>query len=266
MELRAPAKVNLHLAVGTKRPDGYHRIISIFQTCSLCDILNATLEEGPFSVEVTGLEGICPQGRSTLDKASLLWKSEFGLTGKLRVHVTKRIPSQAGLGGGSSDAASLILWLNEVTGARLPKERLMEFGAKIGCDVPFFVSDSRAAIVGGAGEEVTPIRAREDLEGWVIIPRAEKVSTAEAYRALDSRKEIPELESPQHLEEMYRKPLSQWAFRNDFDMVNTRPEIAVSPDRKLYLTRSGSCHILLSEGKKRRPDLPPQYEAVQVSL
>ena len=65
MELRAPAKVNLHLAVGEKRPDGYHRIISIFQTCSLCDVLDATLEDGPFSVEVTGLEGICQKGRST---------------------------------------------------------------------------------------------------------------------------------------------------------------------------------------------------------
>ena len=264
MELKAPAKVNFHLAVGPRRADGYHPIMSVFQTCSLCDTLDVSLAPGPFHVDVTGLEGLCEKGKSTLDKAALLWHEMYGLDGKLTVRVTKNIPSQAGLGGGSSDAASLILWLNGKTGRNLPKEELMAFGARIGCDVPFFVSQCRAAIVSGVGEIVRPIEARTDLEGFIIIPKSEKVSTAEAYRALDSRETIPELESAEELEREYRRPFTQWAFRNDFELVNMVPEIEVPEGERLLLTGSGSCRVLLTERKKLTAS--PLYESVHVSF
>ena len=264
MELKAPAKVNFHLAVGPRRPDGYHPIMSIFQTCSLCDRLDVSLTPGPFGVDVTGLEGICEKGKSTLDKAAMLWRGVYGLEGRLSVHVTKNIPSQAGLGGGSSDAASLILWLNDATGRNLPEAELMAFGARIGCDVPFFVAQCRAAVVSGTGEIVRPIKARDDLGGFIIIPKAEKVSTAEAYRALDSRREIPALESAADLETVYRRPVPQWTFRNDFDLVNTRPELEVLDGERLFLTGSGSCHVLLTERKKLTAS--PRYESVHVSF
>ena len=93
MELRAPAKVNWHLAVGRRRPDGYHPIASIFQTCSLCDILEVSISDGPFRADVTGLEHLCPKGKSTLDKAARLWHEETGFDRSICVKVTKNIPS-----------------------------------------------------------------------------------------------------------------------------------------------------------------------------
>ena len=250
MEVKAPAKVNWHLAVGKRRSDGYHPILSIFQTCSLCDDLDIEIGEGPFSVRVNGLEGICGPGSSTLDKAANLWHEKTGFDKSISVKIKKNIPSQAGLGGGSSDAASLLLYLNSIMENPLDRDALMCLGAKVGCDVPFFVSQTRAAVVTGLGEIVRPIRARTDLQGFVIVSEGEKVSTREAYEALDKREEIPLFENEAELENIYGRAVSQWCFRNDFELVNRRPELDVLADEKLLLTGSGSCHILLTERKK----------------
>lgn len=250
MEVKSPAKVNWHLAVGKRRPDGYHPILSIFQTCSLCDVLDIEIGEGPFSVHVRGLELLCSPGSSTLDKAAVLWHEKTGFDKSIVVDVKKNIPSQAGLGGGSSDAASLLLYLNSISEKPLDRDSLMALGAKVGCDVPFFISHSRAAIVTGLGEIVRPINPRTDLEGFLIVSEREKVSTREAYEALDKRGEIPPFEDETELENIYEMPVSEWCFRNDFELVNKRPEVIVEADEKLLLTGSGSCYILLTERKK----------------
>ncbi len=264
MEVKAPAKVNWHLAVGHRRPDGYHPISSIFQTCSLCDVLDIDIQEGPFSIDVKGLEGLCPKGKSTLDKAALLWHEATGFDKGIAVRVKKNIPSQAGLGGGSSDAASLLLHLNRVCNGLMKLQDLMALGAKVGCDVPFFISQSRAAFVEGLGEIVQPIRAREDLKGYLIFTEGQKVSTREAYDALDSRPLIQDLEGRAELERIYRLPVWEWGFRNDFDLVNTVPEVEVLGDECLLLTGSGSCHVLLTEREKLT--LKPGYRAIGVSF
>lgn len=250
MELRAPAKVNWHLAVGKRRSDGYHPIASVFQTCSLCDILDVSVSDGPFKADVTGLEHLCPKGKSTLDKAAMLWHEATGFDKSIHVKVTKNIPSQAGLGGGSSDAATLLLYLNSISGIALPKSELMSLGTKVGCDVPFFISEYRAATVAGLGEKVNEIKAREDLHGFIIVTDGEKTSTREAYDALDGRPSIPALESLEDLERIYRKDISEWTFRNDFDLVNRRPDITLLEGERLLLTGSGSCHVLLTEREK----------------
>ncbi|MBQ3696647.1 MAG: hypothetical protein II883_01840 [Spirochaetales bacterium] len=264
MELRAPAKVNWHLAVGRRRSDGYHPIASIFQTCSLCDILEVSISDGPFRADVSGLEHLCTRGKSTLDKAARLWHEETGFDRSIHVKVTKNIPCQAGLGGGSSDAATLLLYLNSISGISLPKSELMSLGAKVGCDVPFFISEYRAATVAGLGEKVHEIKAREDLQGFIIITDGEKTSTREAYDALDKRPSIPELDSLDDLERIYRKDISQWTFRNDFDLVNKRPDVEVLEGERLLLTGSGSCHILLTEREKLT--LKDGISAIRVSF
>ena len=93
MEVKAPAKVNWHLAVGKRRSDGYHPILSVFQTCSLCDDLDIEISEGPFSVRVNGLEGICSPGCSTLDKAAYLWHEKTGFDKSISVIIKKNIHS-----------------------------------------------------------------------------------------------------------------------------------------------------------------------------
>ena len=264
MELKAPAKVNWHLAVGHRRPDGYHPISSIFQTCSLHDIIRVEISPGPFKVDVTGLGPLCEKGKSSLDKAAVLWHEATGFDRSLSVHVEKHIPSQAGLGGGSSDAATLLLYLNSIAEAPLYKSELMALGAKVGCDVPFFISEYRAAMVSGLGEIVEEIKARDDLKGFIIVSEGEKVSTGAAYAALDRREIVPELDSADHLEKIYRKPVPQWTFRNDFDLVNKVPDLDVEEGEKLLLTGSGSCHVLLTE--KEKLTLKDGMSAIRVSF
>lgn len=244
--LKAPAKVNWHLAVGSRRPDGYHGISSIFQTCSLCDDIYIEITDGPFSVEVTGLEALCEKGCSTIDKAVKLWHSVTGFDYSVKVNVVKNIPSQAGLGGGSSDAATVLLYLNSISDCPFTPEALVALSAGIGCDVPFFTSLCRTAHVSSLGEVIEPVES-QSLKGFIIVPSTTKVSTAQAYKALDSRSEIPRLESKEELVEMYRRPCSQWHFRNDFDLVNTKPPVELEPGEVLLLTGSGSCHVLLTE-------------------
>lgn len=261
--LKAPAKVNWHLAVGPRRLDGYHPISSIFQTCSLCDELIVEVGEGPFSITVKGLESLCEPGRSTLDKAAALWHEATGFDQSLCVTLVKHIPSQAGMGGGSSDAASLLLYLNSIADSPLSCSDLMALGAKVGCDVPFFLSQSRAAYVWGLGENVEPLPAK-DLHGFVIVPKTDKVSTKAAYDALDGRSEIPELDTKESLVSMYQKPFSDWNFRNDFTLVNSMPALDVLPGEKLLLTGSGSCWILLTE--RRSLTLNGSYDVIRVSF
>ena len=263
MELKAPAKVNWHLAVGSRRPDGYHPILSIFQTCSLYDTLDIEIGEGPFSVTVTGLEEYCESGKSTIDKAARLWHECTGFDKSVRVAVTKRIPVQAGLGGGSSDAASVLLYLNGLSDCPMTREALIEFGTQVGCDVPFFIAQERAAVVTSLGEIVRPIAAR-DLKGFIIVTEGHKVSTREAYEALDGRKEIPPFEMEADLETTYRLPVSRWDFRNDFILVNRKPEIDLLDDEKLILTGSGSCFVLLTEREKLT--LEDGMKAIRVSF
>lgn len=263
-ELKAPAKVNWHLAVGRRRPDGYHPISSIFQTCSLHDVIRVETGPGPFRADVSGLGELCEKGCSTLDKAAILWHETTGFDQALAVHVEKHIPSQAGLGGGSSDAASLLLYLNSISSSPMDKASLMALGAEVGCDVPFFISEYRAAYVTGLGEIVQEIAPRSDLRGFIIVPEGEKVSTGAAYAALDGRGVIPEPEKAQELLEIYRRPVSLWSFRNDFDLVNKVPEIEVEEGEKLLLTGSGSCYVLLTEREK--PTLGDGIKAIRVSF
>lgn len=250
VKLLAPAKVNWHLAVGKRREDGYHNISSIFQTCSISDVLEVEISEGPFSITVKGLEGLCPAGKSTLDKAAVLWHEKTGFDKAISVVLKKNIPSQAGMGGGSSDAATLLLYLNSLLEKPMSRDDLAALGEKVGCDVPFFIYQERSAYVTGLGEIVQPLEKPRDLEGFVIVPTSEKVSTKQAYDKLDSRVVVPELESCQELVDMYQGPVEKWKFRNDFEMVNTKPDISLKEGEVLLLTGSGSCWVLLTKRKK----------------
>ena len=264
MELKAYAKVNWHLAVGPRREDGYHPILSIFQTCSLHDVIDVKIGDGPFDVDVTGLEGLCEKGKSTLEKAAKVFSQATGFDRKLTIKIKKNIPSQAGLGGGSSDAASLLLYLNSLLPEPMGTDDLARLAMKVGCDVPFFVHNTRAAMVTGLGEHVVPIKPRADLEGFVIVERGEKTSTKEAYDALDGRPVIPPFETPEELERVYRLPVGKWTFRNDFDLVNRMPDVETEEGERLLLTGSGSCHILLT--KRKKLTLKEGQTAIKVSF
>ena len=183
--LQPSAKINLTLHVGPKREDGYHDLRTLLQSITLHDTLTFTTRRGPFSLACR-TPGV-PSDRTNLvwRAAEVLWAA-LGRTGEPRdahIKLDKAIPSQAGLGGGSADAAAALVGLNKIWGGRLSRRVLMRLGAELGSDVPFFLQGGTALGI-GRGEELYPV---DDVErmGVVIIKPSFGVSTADAYGWLD---------------------------------------------------------------------------------
>ena len=212
----APAKLNLHLEVYPKRSDGYHPIKSIFQTISLVDDLVVSLSGKSLSC-VVECDAMQLPVENTLTKTYRLFCQISGVTAGVHVKLTKRIPSGAGLGGGSSDAATFLLILNKMFDYPLGLNQLEEIANLVGSDVLFFLSGG-AAIVTGRGDIVEPIKPREDFCIVVVYPDVH-CSTLESYGLVDEYfalgKTVNET-ALQDLEKMYYEPISEWRFLNTF--------------------------------------------------
>ncbi len=181
--LRAVAKINLDLRVLHARPDDYHEIRTIFQTISLADRIDVEFTKARgTTIQIDGDANI-PD--NLIAKAATLILDAMGVTARIRFRLRKRIPMGAGLGGGSSDAAAVLLALPALAGRRLAWPRLMELAAGLGSDVPFFLLGG-AAVAIGRGTELYPLPDSPVRRGLLIAP-AVHVSTAAAYRALTPR-------------------------------------------------------------------------------
>ena len=182
MELLAPAKVNLHLEVLGKRPDGYHEIQTLMHRVDLCDEMAISLEGEGIKLVADG-EGI-PEGRENLAcRAAQVFFEELGIQKGLKIRLKKRIPIAAGLGGGSSDAATVMMGLNDLLETGWAQDRLMALGAKIGADVPFFIFQ-KPALAGGIGAKLAPVGLPEPIWFLMLIPPF-PISTAWAYGTYD---------------------------------------------------------------------------------
>lgn len=183
--LPAYAKLNLTLAVLGKRPDGYHDLASIFQTISLHDTLRVEpSRDGAIScaVNVSALQS--PENL-VLQAADVLRREIGDSTLGARIDLRKSIPVQGGLGGGSSDAAVVLLALNQLWGASFSAPRLETIGARLGSDVPFFVGGGTARI-SGRGQVVQPLPDIEPL--WFVLAKPPvAISTADIFRRLAPR-------------------------------------------------------------------------------
>ena len=179
---KAYAKVNLTLAVGEKRPDGYHEVVSVMQRISLCDTLTA--EQTREGITLTCSDPALPSGEENLaHRAASLFFRETRIAGGAALTLEKRIPSQAGLGGGSSDAASALLALRKLYAPALPDTELETMAAALGSDVPFFIRGG-TQLATGRGEVLSPLPPLTD--GWfVIVKPTESFSTPSMYRRLD---------------------------------------------------------------------------------
>ena len=157
-DVPAPAKLNLFLHITGRRPDGYHLIQSVFMLIDWCDILHFELRsDGQISrTDISPNDAdILPSEDLTVRAAKALQKV-CGTTLGVHISLEKRIPSQAGMGGGSSDAASCLLALQRLWGVKLPHNELLAIALNLGADVPFFLCGGNAWIE-GVGEEITPI-------------------------------------------------------------------------------------------------------------
>ena len=198
---RACAKLNLTLDVLSKRPDGYHDLRSVMQTVSLCDDVEMDLgiEEESSLHCFRELRRINDEGETEIlldtdglpqDDENLAWKAVsafYDRTGipaeNFELFISKRIPSGAGLGGGSADAAAVLRMLNRHYGSPLSVAELCALGAEIGSDVPFCVLGG-TALAEGRGEQLTPLNAVKGL-CFVICKPEVSLSTAELYHRLD---------------------------------------------------------------------------------
>ncbi len=166
LHLLAPAKVNYRLDVLGKRPDGYHDLRMVMQRVDLCDEVIITLNDAPGIRVTCGKKGV-PDG-----PGNIAWRAAdalLQLSGKavgIDIAINKRIPVAAGLGGGSSDAATVLMGVNELLGLKLSDERLMEIGVKLGADVPFFIF-KKTALAEGIGEKLTAMESMPAL--WVVL-------------------------------------------------------------------------------------------------
>lgn len=250
--LRPGCKVNVNLAIKGVHEDGYHELDSLFVPMSSpCDTLIITANPDP------GLKILCsiPElagSKNILHAAHAAWSRHVGYTPSLVVQLEKHIPMGGGLGGGSSDAAALLLWLNEVAGRQgLSRDRLMGLARDLGADVPFFLVN-RPCRARGRGERLDPV----DLDlgayhGLIICPQVH-VATAWAYAAWDQRfkSTIREKKSSRFLT-MYTRAVRNPSSRrhlvlfNDFESV-VFPVHPLLYRLKLAMMAMGACGCVMS--------------------
>ena len=222
--LNIPAKINLSLDITGKREDGYHTLRSVFQAVGIYDRLTVTQTGTDAPMILT-----CDTAGIPTDRRNLVWRAAEALLGEnpcgLILHLQKRIPSQAGMGGGSADCAAALLGLRQLFLPELPDAALHEKAAALGADVPFFLTGG-TALCEGIGERVTPLRPTPERI-LVIAKGTEGISTPAAYRALDALPGQPPMYTQAVLSQLYSAdPMQLFAVcGNHFDAVTDLPEV-----------------------------------------
>jgi 4-diphosphocytidyl-2-C-methyl-D-erythritol kinase len=184
--VKAPAKINWFLKVYGLRSDGYHNIRSLVQKVSLYDILSFTTSDN--LVLLSDLQ--IPIEENLVYKAAVLLKNECGVRDGVEIDLKKNIPVAAGLGGGSSDAASTLIGLNELWSLGLSTEELCVFAERLGSDVGFFIS-ANFGLVEGKGERITILKAIKPFDILLVKPHHINVSTQWVYENYKLRQENP---------------------------------------------------------------------------
>jgi 4-diphosphocytidyl-2-C-methyl-D-erythritol kinase len=186
LTLRAPAKVNLTLEVIGKLPNGYHAIRSVMvRLPHLADLVRVDVRAGPTDIRIRSNSATIPVDDTNIcHRAAHRYLERAGQTARVVIDITKKIPVAAGLGGGSSDAAAVLVALNRHFGQRIAKRALVEIGAALGKDVPFFLEGAAASHASGMGERLRAIDALPPCQFLVVNPRI-AISTKDAYAALD---------------------------------------------------------------------------------
>jgi 4-diphosphocytidyl-2-C-methyl-D-erythritol kinase len=258
------AKINIGLSVTARRPDGFHDILSLFYPVGLRDILEINLAAGTpgeCDFHCTGIDAGAPAD-NLVARAHRLLATDFPVP-PLRVHLHKLIPTGAGLGGGSSDAAYALAAINELCALGLPAERLAGYAARLGSDCPFFLHD-RPCLVQGRGERLSPLDFSLSAYHLLLVKPAESVSTAEAYRRV--RPHPPRLD----LSRLPSLPVERWqgTVTNDFEeaLFPVLPAARAIKERLLAagalyasMTGSGSALFALFDRPVDGPSLFPGH-------
>lgn len=254
LTLLSPAKVNLFLNIVGKRPDGYHAIATLIQAIDLCDQLIIT----PSSVDrLTCSDLSLPMDPTNLVFRALdLFRTRTGHQGKYAIHLDKRIPMQAGLGGGSSNAATVLWGVNKLSGLDMTDAQLAQWGAEIGSDIPFFFS-SGTAYCTGRGEVIRDLPCRSPGKLHLIKP-LEGLATVAVYKALDlckCSKSDPEQSLDCYLNgslELHND-LEEPAFRQMPSLLQLKQQLMQQGFSDVLMSGSGTALFCLGEGKAHLP-------------
>lgn len=183
VSISAPAKINLLLRILSREADGFHGIETLFCRISLADQLVAERRNSGITLEVSGADTGPIDQNLGVRAARLVLE---GTGNRFGVHLTlaKSIPVQSGLGGGSSNAAAALIAVNQLAGNAVPRHELLQFAARLGSDVPFFVSGASLALAWNHGERMLALPSLPKHPALLLLP-PEGVSTPEAYRWID---------------------------------------------------------------------------------
>lgn len=186
IQLKSRAKINLSIDVLGKREDGYHLVEMIMQTIDLFDIIRIySLEEDKIIIE-SNSKDIPLDSKNIVYKAAELVKKHYNISKGVRIHIEKNIPIAAGMAGGSSNAAAVLVGLNKLWEINLDKEELKVLGLKLGADVPFCI-EGHASLAENIGEKLTKIKGLSD-DVYILVCKPELfVSTKEIYEEIDSK-------------------------------------------------------------------------------
>jgi len=249
MILLSPAKVNLFLAILHKRGDGYHELASLFQTIDLCDTLHISLSAKD---HLSSSDPALPADhRNLVMKAILLFREKTGLQDPISAHIEKKIPQEAGLGGGSSNAATTLWALNQLFGEPASLQSLRQWGAELGSDVPFFFSGGTAYCT-GRGEIIRDVTPLENGKLTIIKPKF-GLSTPVVYSHLDlatlpSRDTESALRSFYEGKPLYFNDLEHSAFKVAPELLRIKKKLLEHGFTHVLLCGSGSSLFCLGQG------------------
>jgi 4-diphosphocytidyl-2-C-methyl-D-erythritol kinase len=236
----SPAKLNLYLRVLRKREDGYHDILSLMQRISLCD-------EMTFAPIPGGIVVHCPDSPLPEDEGNIVYRAAAAFFTRIaappgvEITIRKKIPIAAGLGGGSSNAATTLMTLNELSGSPLTREELLEMGVKLGADVPFFIFGN-TAWASGIGDRFAEAAPLPPL-WFVLINPGFAVPTGWVYQNLNL--ELTNNEIKYSIPRFYTVDALTRGLTNDLEKVTMRVHPALVQIKTLLL-ESGAGGALMS--------------------
>ena len=246
MAINSYAKINLYLKIGKKVSSGYHNLQSVMQKIDLSDNISIEpVSEDRIIVESTNKE-IENESNLAYD-AALLLKKKFKVKHGVKIFIEKNIPLEAGLGGGSSNAATALINLNKLWGLKLKEKQLIELAAQIGSDVPFFIGEN-AALVEGIGDKIKRIKKSFSIN-IVLINPGFRVSTKWAYSAFDRQK--PKIKTKAEINSLVKaiekKDIKEIAnnLHNDFEPIVAK-RYKIINEIKTNLLRNDALSALIS--------------------
>ena len=266
------AKINLGLNIVSKRPDGYHNLETVFYPIPLTDALEIKYmdekfpSESPCDLKITGKDGDCNEEDNLVIKAYQLLAADFQLP-RVHAHLVKRIPTQAGLGGGSSDAAYMIRLLDERFRLNIGIPEMERYAAKLGADCAFFIT-ADPSYAEGIGDVLMPVDVPgAGLGGYylAVVKPSVAVSTRDAYAAI-----VPKTPS-KCCRDIVRQPIETWKDElvNDFEapIFAMHPELAAIKQSlydagAVYAAMSGSGSALFGIFREQPTGLEKEFEGM----